>query len=331
MFCNKCGSQNPDDASFCSACGFALGKAKALASIRSQSLVMDGTPEASRKTASTSVQPTSRKFDQEAYAAAIGPKNTAYYLERFKQFHSGNYPITWHWPGFLATSYWLIYRKHWLHAVLYTLFSYFLGAAIGFIEAANKDLTLLAWLLFFLMLFIVPGLYANRLHYNRCTELIRKFSVHTCTREEQLIKITKNGGTSKAGKIIIVLFFVILFIGIIAGISIPSYQAYIIRAKSSEAISVTRQAAAAVESFYISNGRLPANLGAAGYAGRLPSNVLEISLNTSNGIISTAFSIAPNIHGTILFTPTQQNDRSITWTCSGLNLDQQHLPVSCRK
>lgn len=48
--------------------------------------------------------------------------NTAYYLPRFKRIAQGK-KVSWNWPAFLLTPYWLMYRKNYLAGSLLLLFS----------------------------------------------------------------------------------------------------------------------------------------------------------------------------------------------------------------
>ena len=53
--------------------------------------------------------------------AALGDKNTYYYLKCFKRFDEKGVGATWNWSSFFVTFYWLLYRKMWLAALVFFL------------------------------------------------------------------------------------------------------------------------------------------------------------------------------------------------------------------
>ena len=55
--------------------------------------------------------------ESELLAAAIG-KNTDYYLPRFESFAGGT-ATSWNWPSLFVPLPWFLYRKMWVHAIVY--------------------------------------------------------------------------------------------------------------------------------------------------------------------------------------------------------------------
>jgi hypothetical protein len=94
MLCTQCGAQVGATDEFCARCGVPLRG--------------DGAPRAAAPA-----------DEAELVAAAIG-KNTDYYLRRFEGFARGGL-ASWSWPAFFVLFAWLLYRKMWLHGVLYFL------------------------------------------------------------------------------------------------------------------------------------------------------------------------------------------------------------------
>ncbi len=83
------------------------------------------------------------QVDDEALRAFIGP-NAEVYLAKFQRFRAGgvdNFVVTWHWPAFLATFWWFLYRKLYLWFAVYLavliLTPIGLLAWIGFTLTAN--------------------------------------------------------------------------------------------------------------------------------------------------------------------------------------------------
>lgn len=55
--------------------------------------------------------------DDDLYRVAVG-KNSAYYVERFRQMQAGSGNTTWNWSAFLFNFQWALYRKLWWQALL---------------------------------------------------------------------------------------------------------------------------------------------------------------------------------------------------------------------
>lgn len=52
----------------------------------------------------------------------IGHRSQAYYLKRFEQFDKQNHlSAKWHWAAFFVTFGWLLYRKRYLDAIVYSV------------------------------------------------------------------------------------------------------------------------------------------------------------------------------------------------------------------
>ena len=104
------------------------------------------------------------------YKAAIGPNNTAYYLQRFAEFdRRGKAGIGWHWPAFLVTFYWLLYRKMWLNAFLYWLSPYVLMVPFFVLVALLGDdqagvvVFVVGYVLYIAAFMLLPPLFGDAL------------------------------------------------------------------------------------------------------------------------------------------------------------------------
>jgi len=79
--------------------------------------------------APSGVAPGGQEGTAALYRAALGPVNTARYLAVFERFDAvGRRTLVWHGPAALFTLGWLLFRRLWGHAVLYTLI---VGALAG--------------------------------------------------------------------------------------------------------------------------------------------------------------------------------------------------------
>ena len=112
MFCSKCGAEAGPDARFCSKCGNALQAAD------------PGPPD---------------RGDIEYVEAAIGPRNTDYYLRKFERFGSSGGYVSWNWPAFFVPLLWMLYRKMWLWAALYFFATPFVFSRTGMATTSTSS------------------------------------------------------------------------------------------------------------------------------------------------------------------------------------------------
>ena len=95
MFCSQCGNSNDNSAKFCGSCGALLPK------------VAENAP-----TTLVEKNVLTSSGLRDFYKAAIGASNRDYYLRAFQRFKSsGGSGVSWNWPAFFITFYWLLYRK----------------------------------------------------------------------------------------------------------------------------------------------------------------------------------------------------------------------------
>jgi len=143
-------------------------------------------------------------FDTELWAAAIGPRNTKYYLSRFEaQLRRGTLSH-WNWAALIVTTPWLIYRRMSGWALAYLLAPLLLGPLIG------ATIAVAAWFpeswvmavianLFAVVggfaYWLAPPMFANSLYFSHCRELIQRESLRAESREALLVNIARNGGT----------------------------------------------------------------------------------------------------------------------------------------
>ena len=176
MFCPKCGSRNDETALYCTACGNALPLPDAQGAV-----ALD-----------------------EYYKAIIGPKNQDYYLSHFSRFDREGARISWNWPSFFMTFYWLLYRKMWLNSLAYFLFPYVLAFVFAlFVVLTDSDPGSLlgsVYLGYLAAIFVLIPMYANAL------ELSLPPSVKGLSfdRQSGVVSITVEGSTVNGKSILFV-------------------------------------------------------------------------------------------------------------------------------
>ena len=133
---------------------------------------------------------------QEYYTAAVGEKNTDFYLSRFHYFDSHGVAISWNWPAFFFTFYWLLHRKMRLIALLYALLPLPV-AIIDSIVFSGEDLAVaVISLLYLAAAFIVLPMYANALYYRQVRKMIDIAREESRDEDATMRVIIAEGGTN---------------------------------------------------------------------------------------------------------------------------------------
>lgn len=131
---------------------------------------------------STLVIPDQTDATAELYKSVIGPVNQSYYLRVFAHFDAkGKTGILWHWSAFFTTLNWFVFRKMWGMAAWYagvslvfTLAVFGIGKlAFAYSETTEEVLTGVSLLL----VFVLPGLFANAAYYRFCERTINSVLV----------------------------------------------------------------------------------------------------------------------------------------------------------
>jgi Tfp pilus assembly protein PilE len=262
--------------------------------------------------------------EEEAWAAIVGEAKADYYLPRFDRAASGQ-SASWHWPAFFVTWWWMLYRKMWIPALIYFFAPSIIVAVLG--AAIPTIGPLLAWL----AILVVPGVFANRLYYGHCTKKIQDVRARGGSKEQMLARLEAVGGTSNVA-LIVLLVLIIPIIGILAAVALPAYQTYTIKAKVADAIPVANDVAASVGSQFQQTGTLPSGddlnrmLAAAPHHSKYVSGV---EVDGTSGVLKVLINAPPSVTGTLLMTPSADNNRHLSWTCSTVDL-AKYAPRSCR-
>lgn len=317
MFCPTCGAGNLDTAQFCVECG---NKLQAVASPFS----------ASNSTAKAPAGYSNKDF----YEAFVGDKNQHYYIEKFLQFdRDGKTSLSWHWPAFFVTFYWLLYRKMWLNAFLYMISPYVVAIILTIITVAlgtvGAAIAGLGYFIFLLALFILPPLYANTWYYKQAKQKIADTAVFANNPQKRFGILAGRGGTSGIIIILIMVFGLISLIGILAAISIPAYQDYVTKSKTVQAVAIGNRATNSIDSYFQKYHRAPASLAEAGFQKDLPPNIRDIAFSDQTGLLTITLNGNQVNTQKVIFSP-EVNGNEIIWRCSGENLKATQLPKQCQ-
>lgn len=160
----------------------------------------------------------------------------------------------------------------------------------------------------------------------------RKQALHDMVSGTLVVRTDTNGG-GVVGVIIGV--FAVFFLGmvIMAGVAIPAYQNYVLKAQVTQALQLGNTATAAVENYYAQQHHYPGSIAEAGAALQSPAFVSDIGVDPGAGEVTIRFKGIPYRQGearAVILTPTRYMDGSFAWHCSATGLPQKVLPVECR-
>ena len=276
---------------------------------------------------------TSTANDGSLMEAFLGHKNAGYYLGKFAEFESRGEGSSWHWPAFFFTWVWLGYRKMWGWFFGYWLGGLvFLYGVLPLLAFTAPQMLGFAFLIFVAAIFFGPPLIANKLYFSHARKKIAKAKLVAVDPHKQALEAARLGGTSNIA-LIILPFFVIALIGILAAIAIPAYQDYTIRAQVYEGLNMSAGAKAAVNEYIKRTDTTPVDNAQAGISepDRFSSRFVQ-SVAVVRGDINVTFGNEAHqlLQGKVLYqVPTRDGD-TITWSCSAYGIADKHLPAVCR-
>jgi hypothetical protein len=105
----------------------------------------------------------------------------------------------------------------------------------------------------------------------------------------------------------------------------------ITRAKIAEAEATGRQAAQAVGDYARKRGRYPAQLEEAYIRPAALTDIKLMSVDPKTGVVSVALTFRPVEGKSLLFAPTRNKDKSITWRCTSQDIEPKFLPEACQE
>ena len=276
--------------------------------------------------------------DDELLDAAIGPVNKSYYRPKFDRFAAGQGSVSWNWPAFFVTIFWMLYRRMYGYALLVwfvlPMIFVIVAAIIGGISGDPAVYGGTYYLLWMVFGFILIPMFANRLYYRHATKKIARAKALFSNEEDQLREVYRTGGTGGAGIIVAVVFGGVMLVGILAAIAIPAYQDYTIRAQVSEGLNLSGGAKAAVTEYMNNNREFPLDNNAAAL---VPANQITGKYVSSVAVYEgqIAITYGNQAHAaitgqTLYLIPDASNYPDVYWTCYSQDLANKWLPAACR-
>lgn len=319
--CPECNANISDQAPQCPQCGY-VQKTRASAQMAAEPA--PASPAAAG--------------DDELLDAAIGPVNKSFYRPKFDRFAAGQGSVSWNWPAFFITIFWMFYRRMYAYALLVwfvlPIVLIIISGIIGGVTGDPGAYVGTYYLLYIIIGFIIIPMFANRLYYGHAMKKIARAKALTSDGEAQVREVYRTGGTGGAGIIVAVVFGGVFIIGILAAIAIPAYQDYTIRAQVSEGLHLSAGAKAAVTEYMHDNREFPLDNDAAGL---MPANQITGKYTSSvavyEGQVVVTYGNSANgaISGqTLYLVPDVSDFPNVYWSCVSQDLANKWLPAACR-
>ncbi len=146
--------------------------------------------------------------DAEKDLAVFIGKNSEKYLSRFRRFTAGgqdSFNVTWHWPAFFFSFWWMLYRKMYLWALL----ALFLGCV--------PYLGLVAMVAF--------GICGNYLYYRHAKGRVAEIRSAPGSDVEIAAALARAGGVNNVA-VVVAPLILIAVIAILAAVAIPQFALY---------------------------------------------------------------------------------------------------------
>lgn len=182
--------------------------------------------------------------NHDLYAAYLGEKNQAYYLEKFERFDrlGDGMHISWNWPACITSIFgsylWPLYRK------IYGLFfALFISVSILYVilYAMGQFMPVVNWTIG-IAIAVAFGMFANVIYYRKVKGKIAAAQRVARDDNELIYLLREKGGVHSWVWWILWIWLSMAVIGIIAAIAIPAYSDYTKKAKAQVSSNVPHAA-----------------------------------------------------------------------------------------
>ncbi|MBU5467363.1 DUF2628 domain-containing protein [Virgibacillus sp. MSJ-26] len=188
MNCKKCGAEQSADAEFCNVCGEKLTNGNQAEDVRENELndVVNGTGEGIEPNQEHESSDVEEPF-QHLISLYVGDK-IDYYRAKWKKGKN----ISWNWPAFFLTFFWLGYRKMY-RTVFIIVGIYFALDIVSLVTGVDLDSTTNIGL----VVSVVLGLSGNNLYKEHVNRQVNRIEEEQGENAESYIR--ENGGPSWGG------------------------------------------------------------------------------------------------------------------------------------
>jgi len=139
------------------------------------------------------------------YALFVG-KSSETYLTRFNKFGmegNGHFRLTWHWPAFFFTFFWMIYRKLYGWALLVLV--------LHFLPFLN------------IFTFILWPITAHYIYYKHAKKNLVRIKRRHSSRQAQEAVIAADGGVLSPVAQLVGIVAILAVVGVLGAIAVPAY------------------------------------------------------------------------------------------------------------
>lgn len=143
----------------------------------------------------------SNAISKEELAIFIG-SNSKYYFKDINKFENKNKFLSWNWSCFLLSSYWLLYRKLYIPAII------LIGIDLVSAKLLEKKVY---WIVTMLAIRIMLAIFANSIYLSNCVSKIKniKTTIINLNAGEYKKNLRKKGGVTLALPIILLILSIL--------------------------------------------------------------------------------------------------------------------------